>query len=177
MSEPIVTNQPIEPSPEAAELAILRQAHTEVLRRRQKDRARIAELESGAIEMQAKLASASESLHQATIGGPLKTMCESMSNVPEMFQEQFSKHYAVALIEGKLALQTLDGKPVHGKDGKPIPFERDALAAMLTTGDDARARTFKAITITNRASGGAGNVQGQHKSLGKKTPTYQFGLK
>ncbi|MGA9673065.1 MAG: hypothetical protein WBQ94_27955 [Terracidiphilus sp.] len=178
MSEPIVTQQPsIEPSPDTAELTILKQAHQEVLTKRQKDKARIAELESVVTGLQSKLSESTETIHQITIGVPLKTMAESMSTVPDLFLEQFSKHYKVEMVKGTLTLLSVDGQPVAAKDGSTIPFERDALTKLLTTGDDARAKTFQAITITNRASGAGGSPSKRGNATAPAKPTFQFGLR
>lgn len=178
MSEPIVTQQPaIEPSPDTAELAILKQAHQEVLTKRQKDKARIAELESTVAELQSKLSEAGDTIQAVTIGTPLKAMAESMSTVPDLFLEQFLKHYKVEMVKGTLTLLSADGQPVTAKDGSAVPFERDALTKLVTTGDDARAKTFQAITITNRASGASGSPSKRSNATAPAKPTFQFGLR
>ena len=174
MSESL--EQSNESSPEAAELAVLRQAHTEVLAKRQKDKARIAELESATTDLQNKLSDSADTLRQITIDGPLRSMAESMSVVPDLFLEQFSKHFKVEMVKGTLTLLSADGKPAMGKDKKPIPFERRALTELLTSGDDARAKTFKAITIVSRASGGSSI--GTHNRVNQvKVDKPQFGLR
>ena len=178
MSEPIVTQQPaIEPSPDTAELAILKQAHQEVLTKRQKDKARIAELESTVTGLQSKLSESAETIHQITIGVPLKAMAESMSTVPDLFLEQFLKSFKVEMVKGTLTLLSADGQPVTAKDGNAVPFERDALTKLLTTGEDARAKTFQTITITNRASGAGGSPSKRSNAPAQAKPTFQFGLR
>lgn len=166
----------VEPSADAAELAVLKQAHQEILTKRQKDKARIAELEAGAVTLQSQLTEASESLHEVTVGGPLKAMAESLSTVPDLFLEQFSKHFKLLMVKGTLTLFSSDGKPVTSEDGKAIPFEWKAIAELLTTGDDARARTFKAITIASRASGGA-SIGTNNRVNQAKAARPQFGLR
>ena len=124
-------------------------------------------------ELQSKLSEAGDTIHAVTIGTPLKAMAESMSTVPDLFLEQFSKHYKVEMVKGKLSLLSIDGKPIE------VPFERDALTKLLTTGDDARAKTFQAITITSRASGSSAPVviqRGKNASTAAK-PTHTFGLR
>ncbi len=177
--DPIVTQQlTIEPSPDTAELTILKQAHREVLTKRQKDKARIAELESVVTGLQSKLSESAETIHQITIGVPLKTMAESMSTVPDLFLEQFSKHYKVEMVKGVLTLLTTDGQPVTAKNGNAVPFERDALTEFLTSGDDTRAKTFQTIVIVSRASGAAG-LSGKpgNATAQPKADTIQFGLR
>jgi hypothetical protein len=160
---------------EASELEVLRKVNLELVAKHARDKAKLAELETGASALQAKLSEASESLKQATVAGPLKAMAESMSNVPELFLEQFLKHYKVENIKGALTLLSSDGKTVLGKDGKAVPFAIKALTELLTTGEDARAKTFKAITIASRASGAD---TGQHATgKPKKTQAYQYGLR
>ena len=166
---------PIEQSPEALELATLRKTNTELVAKHARDKQRLAELEQGTATLQAKLTETSDSLYQATVGVPLQMMAESMSSVPDLFLEQFSKHFKVESVKGVLTLQTPDGKPVIGKDGKAIPFDRDALTKLLTDGDDARAKTFKTFTIVNRASGSAGVEY--KRTVTPVVKSRQFGLR
>ena len=167
---------PIEPTVDPAEVETLRRVNAELVAKHAKSKARIAELETGTVTLQSQLAEVSESLHQVTVGGPLQAMAESMSSVPDLFLEQFSKHFKVEMVKGTLTLLSADGKPVTGKDKKPIPFERQALTELLTTGDDARAKTFKAITIVSRASGGSSI--GTHNRVNQvKVDKPQFGLR
>lgn len=164
---------PIEQSPEALELATLRRTNGELVAKHARDKARLADLEQGSATLQEKLTETNESLYQATVGVPLQMMAESMSSVPDLFLEQFSKHFKVASVKGVLSLQTPDGTPLLNKDGKAIPWNRQALTELLTTGEDARAKTFKAITIVNRASGAAQSSS----SVRTAAPTRpQFGL-
>lgn len=168
----------IEPSPDGAELAVLKQAHQEVLTKRQKDKARIAELQSTVTGLQSKLSEATDTIREVMIGVPVKAMAESMSTAPELFLEQFSKHYNVQIVNGALTLQTIDGKPVLSA-GKPVPFERQALTELLTADDSNHAKTFRAITIASRASGAASTsttLRGKTDSAATKRPV-RFGLR
>lgn len=159
-----------------SELETLRKVNSELVAKHAKSKARIAELETGTVTLQSQLTDASESLYQATVGGPLQSMAESMSSVPDLFLEQFSKHFKVEMVKGTLTLLDADGKPAIGRDKKPIPFERQALTELLTSGDDARAKTFKAITIVSRASGGSSI--GTHNRINQlKVDKPQFGLR
>jgi hypothetical protein len=168
--------EPIEPTAEAIELETLRKVNSELVAKHAKAKARVTELETGTATLQTKLTEANESLHQATVGVPLKALAESISTVPDLFLDQLSKHFKVELVNGSLALLSLDGKPVADKDGKPIPFEGKAIAALLTTGDDARAKTFRVITITNKSSGSAGSFGAPFHNTPSKQSTPQFGL-
>jgi hypothetical protein len=171
MAEPVATG-------EASELVTLRKTNLQLIAKHARDHAKIIELENGTSALQAKLSEASESLKEATVAGPLKAMAESMSNVPDLFLEQFSKHYKIENIKGALTLFNTDGKPVLGKDGKmPLPFERQALVELLTTGEDTRARTFKAIVIASHSSG-AGLSTSQHVTgKTKKAPAFYYGFR
>jgi hypothetical protein len=164
--EPVVTVDP-------AELETLRRTNAELVAKHARDKARLEALESGTATLQAKLTETSQSLYQATVGVPLRAMAEEMSQLPDLFLEQFSKHFKVESVKGVLTLQTPDGKPAVDNNGKAIPFEREALTKLLTDGDDARAKTFRAITVVSKASGAA------HSSPSTRTTAParpQFGL-
>jgi hypothetical protein len=170
MTEPIIAPSPTD------ELEVLRRTNGEILAKSATRKARVAELEATVTELQSKLSEAHDSLHQVTIGGPLTTMAESISIAPDLWLERFSQTYKVAIVDGQLTMQTPDGKPVL-KGEKPVPFEREALIDLLTTGDDARAKTFKAITITSKASGAATNQHGNRTAPAAEHPPIQFGLR
>ena len=161
-----------------AELETLKATHGEVLTKSQSRKSKIAELEAANADFQAKLTAANDTIRQVTIDGPVRQMCESISTAPELFQEQLSKYFKVELIDGKLTLLSVaDSKPVIDKAGKVVPFERDSLAKFLTDGDDARARAFRVLTITSRASGGnAANVTRKVAPSDSK-PAIKFGLR
>jgi len=171
MSEP---NETIDLS---AEVETLRRVNSELVAKSATRKQRLTALESTVTELQSKLSEANDSLHQVTIGGPLKTMVESVSIAPELFLEQFNKSYRVALLNGQLTLQTADGKPVL-KGEKPVPFERQALIDLLTSDAHPQCKAFKSITIASKASGA--NASGGHRSVQtsaepKQLP--QFGLR
>lgn len=160
-----------------SEVEKLRSSNAELVARHAKDKTRLAELETQNADLQGKLAEADKTIKAATVDGPLRRMADEVSKVPELFLEQFSKHYKLEMQDGKLTLLSTDGKPVTGKDGKTaIPFERDALTKLLTEGDDARAKTFQAILIATRASG-AGSSPGQTTLRTAPVKAHQFGLR
>jgi uncharacterized coiled-coil protein SlyX len=163
------------PEEMATELETLRRVNGELKTKSATRKARVTELEATVTELQSKLSEASDSLRQVTIDGPLKQMSESISTAPELFLEQFSKSYRLEMVKGQLTLQTIDGKPVL-KGEKPVPFEREALAKLLTAGDDAQAKIFKSITVVSRASGANSQRSNRH-SQSASVPRPSFGLR
>lgn len=159
------------------ELDVLRRTNAELVTKNTNRKQRIAKLEASNAELQSQLTAANGTIHDFTIGAPVKAMADRMSQVPELWLEQFAKHYKVEMVNGVLTLlSAADGKPIQ-KEGKPIPFETKALAELLTTGDDATAKAFRAITITSKASGaGTGGVQRQEPAVAKPAKV-KFGLR
>lgn len=173
MPEP-TEQQPTEPTPNDAELATLRTTVGELKQKSATRKQRISQLEAANVELQTKLTEANASLRQITIDGPLKKMSESLSTAPALWTEQFNKSYRLELVNGELALLDTDGKPIT-KEGKAIPFEREALVALLTDEKHPQAATFRAITIASRASGGAAPARVVPTTA--KKPETQFGLR
>ncbi|MGF7181491.1 hypothetical protein [Tunturiibacter psychrotolerans] len=160
-----------------AELETLRRVNGELLAKSATRKGRIGELETSVTELQSKLSEAQNALRQTIIEAPLKAMASDMSNAPELWLEQFNKAYRLEEVNGKLTLQTTDGTTVL-KGDVPVPFERNALVALLTTGDDAQARMFKSITVVSRASGASGQHRsGNRTSKPGREPKPQFGLR
>lgn len=160
-----------------AENDTLKRTNVELVAKHSKDKARIAELESATTDLQGKLTDANKAILDATVGAPLKAMAESMSSVPNTWMEQFGKIARIELQDGKLTVVSVaDSKPLTGKDGKAIPFEREALAKFLTEGTDERAKTFQAITIAHRASGAATPNPIPHR-VSAPPKHLQFGLR
>lgn len=159
------------------ELEVLRRTNSELVAKNTTRKAKIAELEASVVDLQTKLTDATTSLRTVTIDGPLKKMSESISTAPELWIEQFNKSYRLELVKGELTLVSVaDSKPVL-KEGKAVPFERETLMDLLTKGDDAQAKTFRAITITSHASGGAASPQRKTAPIKQKKPAVQFGLR
>ena len=172
---PEETQQPNEPTPnDAAELETLRTTVSELKQKSATRKQLIAEREQTIAELQTKLTETNAALRQVTIDGPLKKMSENISNAPELWAEQFSKSYSLKLVNGELTLVDPDGKPIT-KEGKAIPFERDALVALLTDEKHPHATTFRAITIVSRASGAAAPTRTVPAAA--KQPTFHFGLR
>lgn len=158
------------------ELETLRRTNGELVAKNSTRKAKIAELEVANAALQAKLDEANGSIRRVTVDAPLRSMCESLSNDPEQFTELLHKDFNVESIEGKLALLTKDGKPVTDTDGKHVPFERDALAKFLTSGDEMRAKRFSRIVIVSRASGGGSRPIAAPRNAAASKPKLQFGL-
>ena len=158
------------------ELEVLRRTNSELVAKNTTRKAKISELEAANAELTAKLSEATASLRAVTIDGPLKSMAQSISTAPELWIEQFSKSIRLEMLKGQLTMVSPDGKPVT-KAEKAVPFERQALIDLLTTGDDAQARSFKAITIVSRASGAANTKPGNASTKAPEPPALQFGLR
>jgi hypothetical protein len=174
MSEPLITES-------TDELQRLRNTNADLLKAKHTAKARIEELEADSTALQTKLTAAESAVQELTIGGPLKAMAVSISNAPTAFIDAFQKSYRVAMQDGKLALQTADGKPVM-ENGKAIPFEREALLKLLLASEEPVLELYKSILIVNKASGGAGRTprsrsQSSAEDGKEKTLPIAFGLK
>jgi hypothetical protein len=125
------------------ELERLRLANAQLTEKSKNRKLKIAELEAVNAAIQAQL-------RLITVDAPMRSMAESMSTVPDLFIEQFQKSHRLEMIEGKLTI-------VNAEDGKPInvAFEREALLKHLIDEKNPQAKTFNAILIASRASGGA----------------------
>lgn len=162
-----------------SELEALRRTVAELLAKRDKYKARIKELETSTTELQTKLSASEKSVHDLTIGVPLRTMAELQSNVPALWEEQLLKRFAVKLVDDKPALHSLDGKQIM-KDGKPLPWEAEPIGRFLTDEQYEDSKLFAAITVISRASGAGGSPQ--HRAAPQqqqKRPQVatQFGLR
>lgn len=129
--------------PDVNEVERLRLANAQLTEKSKTRKAKIAELEAANAAIQAQL-------RLITVDAPLKSMAESLSTVPGLFIEQFQKSQRLELLDGKLTI-------VNAADGKAInvAFEREALLKHLTDEKHPQAKTFNAIVISSRASGGA----------------------
>jgi hypothetical protein len=169
-----VSEQPTTPAPEALEVATLRRTVAELLQKNSTRKDENAALTAANAALQAANAELQTALHQLSVAGPLKAMAEDISINADLFLEQFGKSHKVELVKGQLTLLTTDGKPVL-KGDKPVPFERQALIELLTSGDDAQSKVFKSILIASRASGAATTAGRVSKPTSEPKP--QFGLR
>lgn len=144
--------QPIEPT---EELATLRRVNAELLAKAATRKARLAEMEVAAVALQGKLTESESTIHELSVTRPLKAMAESISTVPDVFLEHFSRSYRVEVVKGELALLTSDGKPVLNGE-KAVPFTSEGLTNLLKNPTHPQAKLFSSILIVNRASGAGG---------------------
>jgi hypothetical protein len=174
------TQRPNEPTStnDSVELAALRKTVKELKQKSTTRKAKIAELEAALGERDTQLTQANAAIKEMTIDAPLRDLSESISTAPELWVEQFQKNYRLEMKGSTLQVLTSDGKPVL-HNGSAVPFERDALAKLLTDEKHPQARVFQAITIVNRASGSqAAPESGQRKSnTASQKQTFQFGLR
>jgi len=174
MSEP--TNATPNPEPQPNELEALRRANSELVSKKNKYKARVAELEAAQATADTTIAELRSSITDLTINGPLQAMAESISVAPEAFLTAFQADYKLELREGKLTMLTQQGEPVVS-DGKPVPFERDALKAfLLSTKDEAKQRLYRAVIIMSHASGGISPTSASPRTAGQQQQV-QFGLR
>jgi hypothetical protein len=172
--------EPITPPVDlAAELETLRTVNAELLKKIHDRTAKATELESSITQLQGKLSEADAAVREMTISAPLRQLSESISLSPVLFQEQFNKQYTLEHRKGVLTLLK-DGKLVLDKNGKDVPFTREALIPLLTSGDDPQSNIFKQILITSRASGASGvsgNQGGSRTSKSDAPNKPSFGLR
>jgi hypothetical protein len=158
------------------ELETLRRTNSELVAKNATRKQRIKELEEQVSSLEAKNTDSAKRIRDLEIGTPLKQMADSLSNVPELLIEQLQKHYAIELADGKLALQTPDGKPIATKDGKFVAWDQQALRDYLTGSDNPQARVFQTLIIASRASGAGGSTH-QNQRVKKDHPNVSFGLR
>jgi hypothetical protein len=174
MSE--LTLHPIESPIEAAELAVLRRTNTELVAKAASRKARVTELEASIAEFQGKLSTADSTIQELTVGIPLKAMAHEISKDGNTFLEFFKRSYKLEMVNGALALLTVDGRPVM-KGDKAVPFEREALIELLTDANHPQAKLFNSLLIVSKASGASGSGNPHTRSSEPKQPSVQFGLR
>jgi hypothetical protein len=171
------TQQPVEPT---EELATLRRVNAELLAKSATRKAKIAELEIAAVTLQGKLTESEITIHDLSVTRPLKAMAESISTIPDVFLEHFSKSYRVEMVKGELALLTPDGTPALNGD-KPVPFTAEGLTNFLKSPANPQAKLFSSILIVNRASGAGGGSGAVRPARAAEPPAQskrpQFGLR
>ncbi len=147
------------PTPEAeAELVTLRKLRDELLTSKNKQKAKIDELESQLLQANERVTSAEANVQELTINGPLKAMAEVISKTPGTFLDVFHRTYKLTMSkDGELTLlHARDDKPVLDEKDKAIPFERGALVKLLLADKDPAALAFYQTTLLiPAATGGA----------------------
>lgn len=173
MPEP--TPQPIEPSPEALEVATLRKTNADLLQKSATRKTRIAELEASVGTLTAKATEAESRIKALTIDGPVMDVCESISVAPQALRAALEADYKIEMSkDGVLTLLNLsDGKPVM-HEGKPVPFQADAIKnLLLASKDEAKLKLYRAIVVVSKASGAGGS---ESKRTVAPAAKIQFGL-
>ncbi|HEV2136982.1 MAG TPA: hypothetical protein VGR47_22380 [Terracidiphilus sp.] len=172
MPEPVVpTVQPTD----ATELETLRRVNADLLQKSATRKARIAELEASIGTLTAKASEAEVRIKALTIDGPVNDLCESISVAPQALRSALESEYRIEMHEGVLTLlNPADGKPVM-QDGKPVPFQADAIKNLLLgSKDEAKKKLYNAIIIANKASGAGSSTVKQRTANAPVRP--QFGL-
>ena len=172
MSESVV---PSVQSTDATELETLRRVNADLLQKSATRKARIAELEASIGTLTAKAGEAEARIKALTIDGPVNDLCESISVAPQALHSALESEYRIEMHEGVLTLlNPADGKPVM-QDGKPVPFQAEAIKNLLLgSKDEAKKKLYNAIIIANKASGASGTTTSQRTTTTPARP--QFGL-
>jgi hypothetical protein len=174
MSEPITEPQPVD---HAAVAQQLQTVVTELRGKNAQRKTRIAELEAAMTAKDSEISQLQTTVRQVTIDGPLKAMAEHVGTVPDLWLQEFQKTMTVALADGKLMVHDTEGKPIMAADGKPLPFEAQAITKHLIDEKHPQAKTFRAITVGSRASGAA-TIGTQRRTASSEEPKrIQFGLR
>jgi hypothetical protein len=157
MAEP--TQQPIEPSPEALEVATLRKTNADLLQKSATRKSRILELEASVGTLTAKATEAETRIRQLTIDGPVQDLCQEISVAPQALRSALESEYRIELRDAVLTLvNPSDGKPVM-HEGKPVPFTADSIKALLLASkDEAKLKLYRAIVVVSKASGAGGSA-------------------
>ncbi len=180
--------EPIVPIDVNEELGRLRTANRELIEKKATHKARIAELQTQAASLVTRAETAEKRLNTAMVAVPFRDMANKIAVVPELWQDQFSKHFKLVLNSAdELEIRNLDDTLTLGKGGKPVPFEAPALVELLYTDqpeDSLLRKIMGNVLIGSKASGGG--ATGANSALGrpfpkneekKKVEMPQFGLK
>ena len=165
-----------EQSPEALELATLRKTVAELTQKSATRKFRVTELEASVAALITKATEAEARIKALTIDGPVNDLCEEISVAPQALRTALESEYRVEMKDGALSLlNASDGKPVT-VDGKPVPVQADAIRnLLLSSKDEAKLKLYRAIVITNKASGSGGV---EHKrTVTPVSKARQFGLR
>jgi hypothetical protein len=166
----------------AEELVALRTSNADLLKKSRDRKSKVTEHEATITDLQTRLTTAETALHDATVGAPLRSMAAALSPIPGVWLAEFAKHYKVELKDGKLALLTLDGKPVMDGDSE-VSFDSAAISKFLTAGTNEDLASFTHIMYGSKATGGGASpspgsqVQYPEKQTGNQPERPQFGLR
>jgi hypothetical protein len=166
----------------AEELLALRTSNAELLKKSRDRKAKVTEHEATITDLQTRLTTAETALHDATVGAPLRSMAAALSPIPDVWLAEFAKHYKVELKDGKLALLTLDGKPVMDGESE-VPMDATAISKLLTAGNNEDLASFTHIMYGSKATGGGASpapgsqVQYPDRQQDRQGAKPQFGLR
>jgi hypothetical protein len=172
MSEPVI---PVESNGEASEVEKLRKTVAELTQKSATRKARVTELEANVATLAAKATESESRIKALTIDGPVMDVCESISVAPQALRTALEADYKIEMSkDGVLTLLNLsDGKPVM-HEGKPVPFQADAIKnLLLASKDEAKLKLYRAIVVVSKASGAGGS---EFKRTVAPAPKIQFGL-
>lgn len=163
---------PIE-SPEALELSTLRKTVAELTQKNATRKARVMELETNVATLTTKATEAETRIKALIIDGPVDDLCASISVAPQALRTALESEYHVEMKDGVLSLFNLsDGKPVM-QNGKPVPFQGDAIKnLLLSSKDEGKLSHYRAILIASKASGAASTT----RTVSDAPARAQFGL-
>lgn len=166
---------PIE-TPNPTELETLRRVNADLLQKSATRKARITELEASTTALTAKATEAETKIRQLTIDGPVNDLCESISVAPQALRSAIESDYRIEMHDGILTLlNPADGTPVT-HEGKPVPFQADAIKNLLLgSKDEAKLKLYRAIVIANKASGAGGSSSNRVAAQAPPSRTH-FGL-
>jgi hypothetical protein len=168
-----------------AELATLRTTNAELLRkshdRGEKIKALAAELDTS----KASLTTAQTSIHEMTVGLPMRELASESSTTPGLWLSEFSRHFKAEMHDGGLVLLNQAGEPVQDKNGKAVEPSWPSLSRFLTESKDESFNELRAITTVSKASGGGAGSTGHpttHQSVADAPhapakPAMSFGLR
>lgn len=171
MSEPVVP--PVQ-STDATEIDILRRVNADLLQKSATRKARIQELETSVGTLIAKTTEAEARIKALTIDGPVNDLCESLSKAPKTLRAALESDYRIEMRDNVLTLvNPSDGKQAM-HEGKPVPFERDAIMKLLLSATDKEKQAlFSSILIASKASGSGGSQSQRTVAPASK---HRFGL-
>jgi hypothetical protein len=137
----------------SAEVSTLRQTNAELLRKSHERGEKIKVLSGELDTTKASLTTAQASIHEMTVGLPMKELASESSSTPGLWLSAFNAAFKVEMKDGKLVLLNQAGEDVMGKDGKKVTPEWSSLSKHLATSDDAALKELASISITSKASG------------------------
>jgi hypothetical protein len=168
-----------------AEVTKLRETNAELLRKSHDRGEKIKALADELNTTKASLTTAQASIHEMTVGLPLKELASESSITPGLWLSAFNAAFKVEMKDGKLVLLNQAGEPVQGKDGKEVTPEWLSLSKHLAISEDAGLKELASITRVTKASGGgsagAGRTTGQQgvadAPQAPAKPAMNFGLR